>query len=131
MEAFLAAYPELSDDAAKHAARNMAQVISGTIDIGRKAGAGGEVTHMDVANALVYWCVTGASPEARLEAPEGGEGSAGTGSIDREELAARAADFMLALDVLSVEPELLAAFIHGTSALGTSRWERDRGKIHY
>ena len=117
VEAFLEAYPELSEEAAKHAAGNLAQVISGTIDIGRKADGGVEVMHMDLANALVFWCATGA-------------GGAGTGCESRE-MAARAADLMLALDVLSEEPELLAAFIRGTSTLGTSGWERDRGKIRY
>jgi hypothetical protein len=131
VEAFLTAYPELSEEAARHAARNLAQVISGTIDIGRKAGGSEEVTHMDLANTLVYWCATGGSPEG--EAPEHGRGAEGTATWgeSRGGLAARAADLMLALEVLSEEPELLAAFIRGTSALGTSGWERDRGKIRY
>lgn len=131
LEAFLDAYPELSEEAARHAARNLAQVISGTIDIGRKTGGSGEVSHMDLANALVYWCGTGGSLEGYKRASGGGAEEAGTECEGAEGLAARAADLILALDVLSEEPELLAAFIRGTNTLGTSGWERDRGKIRY
>ena len=54
-QAFEKAYPDITVDDARHMARNLTQVITGTIDIGERVGASGDVSHMDVANAFVYW----------------------------------------------------------------------------
>ena len=138
-EAFVDAYPEVPDEEARHMARNLAQVIIGTIDIGDKRGADREVSHMDVANAFVYWCMASTYLE------DLGEGRRNPALADPaspvlgdkemralvNEFVARAADLLIGLRILSEHPEMYEAFIRGSVALGASTLERDRGKLAY
>jgi hypothetical protein len=135
-EAFIKAYPEVPPNEARHMARNLTQVIIGVVDIGEKVGAAGDITHMDLANTLVYWCIV----NTHLEIRDGKRNTAGSSSVslsDQEtqrllsELVARAADMLIGLEVLSKTPEHYNAFIIGSVALGASNWERDRGKLGY
>jgi hypothetical protein len=124
-EAFRQAYPDVRGDKLEHMARNFTQVINGVIEIGNRAGAEGEPTHMEVANGLVYWCVANA-----LE-----EGAAGRGSAPLDaarldvvvrEIVIRVADWLLGLDVLRDCPPLFRAFVKGAVAAGASDWETSR-----
>ncbi len=137
LEAFVDAYPDMPASDARHAARNLTQVLAGVIDIGEKAGGEGDMTHMDAANAFAYWCVTG----TYLEEIHNGRRDSGLADpssphlTDEEmrkltgQFAMRAADMMLCFEVLSGYPEMRKAFITGTIALGISDWERNRGKL--
>ncbi len=128
-DAFLEAYPGLPPAKARHMARNLTQVITGVIDIGMKSFNERGISHMDTANALVYWCTTNSSLEEAVSAGLRGEAAEAWMGRITGELAARAADLLICLEVLRRHPALHDAFIRGTIALGTSGWERDRGKL--
>jgi hypothetical protein len=125
-DAFLRAYPDMPEERARHLARNLTQVIAGVIDIGARVSGTVELTHMDTANALVYWCTTG----GYLEEVAAGrlEGAVEPERLTRE-LSARVADLLICIEVLSGHPSTYEAFIRGSIALGTSGWERERGKL--
>jgi hypothetical protein len=128
-DAFRKAYPELPPDRARHIARNLTQVIMGVIDIGTRAPGVGGITHMDTANALVYWCTANSRLEEVFSAkPDRAPADVQISSINAE-LAARVADLLICLEVLQQHPAMYDAFIRGTIALGSSGWERDRGKL--
>ena len=136
VESFREAYPELAPEEAEHAANNMAQIVSGVISIGEKTDPEWDIKHVDVANALVYWCVSGTPLEKLLKIETGNEDNSAAFDLEsateaRGILVARAADFLLALGVLSEEPDLFSAFIKGSVSLGTSDWQADRGKLRY
>jgi len=143
-DAFLKAYPDLSADRAVHMARNLAQVITGVIDIGEKLDNGFDITHMDVANTFVYWCVANTyledihaekeSPPSGEEADDGNKHPRPTGQEMRKLLngfVARAADMLLGMEVLAKNQELYKAFVRGSVGLFASSWERDREKLEY
>ena len=143
-EAFIKAYPDLSADRAAHMARNLAQVITGVIDIGEKLDNGSDITHMDIANTFVYWCVANTyledihadkeSHPAREEADDGIKHPRPTGQEMRKLLngfVARAADMLIGMEVLARDQELYDAFIRGSVGLFASSWERDRDKLKY
>lgn len=143
-EAFIKAYPDLSAERASHMARNLAQVITGVIDIGEKLDNGSDITHMDVANTFVYWCVANtyleeihAEKESRPAGEEEDDGNKQprpTGPEMRKLLdgfVARAADMLLGMEVLARNQELYEAFVRGSVGLFASSWERDREKLEY
>lgn len=138
-QAFEKAYPDIPVDDARHMARNLTQVITGTIDIGEKVGASGDVSHMDVANAFVYWSMCNTYLEdihkgkrnAELTDVESPSLSDGEMYALTDEFVARTADLLLGLEVLAEYPEMYRAFIRGSVALGASHWERSRGKLAY
>lgn len=143
VEAFLQAYPDIPEDEAKHSARNMAQVISGVVDIGDRTAAD-VVSHMDAANAFVYWCVANTELETFFKGTNngssGGNGSAADDRLmhDREEMeelldgfVARAADMLIGLRVLSENPDLYQAFIRGSAVIGAYHREKNRAEIRY
>lgn len=136
-EAFVDAYPDVPRDEVVHMARNLAQVITGTIDIGDKVGAAGDVSHMDVANAFVYWCtfntyledVRKGNRNPALTDTSSPRLSEGEMKLLTGEFVARAADLLLGLEVLQRNPEMFKAFIRGSLALGASQGERHRGNL--
>ncbi|MDD5748803.1 MAG: hypothetical protein PHP64_07155 [Actinomycetota bacterium] len=137
--AFRRAYPDIEEREIIHMSRNFTQVVQGIIEIGERVGAGGsEVTQMDIANGLVYWCVANTSLEDIFtkRGPVEIEGS--LTAIDQEtlkkilsECVARVADWLIGLEVLRKKPELYEKFIRGAVTLGASDWERNRGKLKY
>lgn len=135
-KAFSDAYPELPAEKARHMARNLAQVVAGVIDIGMRIEDAG-ITHMDVANTVIYWCVTNSYLEdiasGRREPGPTGAGAEGLSEEEMSrlmrEFAARAADILVCLEVLSRHPDLYRAFIRGSLSIGASSWEGDRGKL--
>lgn len=138
-EAFQEAYPEVPADHIKHMSRNFTQVIRGILEIGKRIGGEGGITHMDLANSFVYWCVA----NTYLEDLSHGEWNPiledpGIARISEEEMeklrgefVARAADWMLGMEILRQDEELYRTFIKGAIALGASDWETNRGKLHY
>lgn len=137
LEAFAEAYPEVEADELGHMARNFIQVMQGIIDFGERLGLEGEVSHMDVANGLVYWCFANTSLEDIHSGRTAGGLTAGPRITEEEmrtlisECQARAADWLIGLDVLRGETELYRKFVKGAVALGAVGWERDRGKLKY
>lgn len=135
--AFVDAYPDMPANEARHVARNLAQVLTGVIDIGEKLDGEGEMTHMDMANVFVYWCVTSTYLEDIHEGRRDSElADPSSPRLTDEEMrkltgqfAARAADMMICFEVLTGYPEMRKAFVRGTIALGASDWERNRGKM--
>jgi len=143
VEAFLQAYPDIPSCDAKHSARNLAQVISGVVDIGDRTEAE-ETTHMDAANAFVYWCVANTELEPFFKGTNNGSESARGSLVDSplvydrqamEELldgfVARAADMMIGLQVLSENPDLFRSFVRGSAVIGAYHREKNRAKIEY
>lgn len=143
-EAFARAYPDMSAERAAHMARNLAQVITGVIDIGEKLDNGSEITHMDIANTFVYWCVANTylediheSSESQPARGEGENGSKHPRPDDQEMrkllngFVARAADMFIGMEVLARNQELYDAFVRGSVGLFASSWERDRDKLEY
>ncbi|MFH1833539.1 MAG: hypothetical protein ABH877_00825 [bacterium] len=138
LQAFEEAYPEVEKGERSHMARNFIQVMQGIIDFGERLGLEGEVTHMDIANGLVYWCFANTSLEDISSGKDSGGGPAtGAHITEREmqelisECQARVADWLIGLEVLRDEPELYRKFVKGAVALGAVGWERDRGKLKY
>ncbi len=142
IEAFVGAYPDMHEDDARHSARNLAQVLSGVVDIGEKAAAADEITHMDVANAFVYWCVANTELEAFFKRTNNGSASAreavakdrptqGPEDMEKllDEFVARAADLLIGLQVLSESSELYQDFVRGSAVIGAYKREKNRGKI--
>lgn len=143
VEAFLQAYPDIPEDEAKHSARNLAQVISGVVDIGDRTAAD-EITHMDAANAFVYWCVANTELETFFKGTnngsDGARGSVANGQLmhdweEMEELldgfVARAADMLIGMQVLSENLDLYRAFIRGSAVIGAYHREKNRAEIRY
>lgn len=138
-DAFYEAYPDVPDNAVEHMARNFIQVINGIMDVGEKVQGDEELYHMDIANSLVYWCVTNTSLEDFVDSGKdevGGEEAKGKLSKEDadqlvKEFAARTSDWLIGLSVLQGEPELFKRFIKGALAFGADGWERNRGKLGY
>ena len=139
LEAFEKAYPDVERDKIAHISRNFTQVIQGILDISKRLHLDdSEVSHMDVANGMVYWCVASTSLEDVLSGKEGdiGEGEnipLGEETIKRimSECSARIADWILGLEVLKKRPELFRRFVRAAVMLGAADWETNRGKLHY
>lgn len=124
-QAYSEAYPELDAGDARHRARNLAQVITGVVAISERLGEPGGITQAELAGALIYWCVS----NSYLEDLAAGGRDPALGGLDvpgvtvpeleriRSDLAAAAADILLAIDVLRRDPGMLAAFVKGTLAL--------------
>jgi hypothetical protein len=143
IEAFMEAYPDMPEDEARHSARNLVQVISGVIDIGEKAAEDVEITHMDVANAFVYWCVANTELEKFFKGSNNGsDNGGGTAVAESEEVigpenmvklidefVVRTADMLIGLQVLSTSSELYRDFIRGSAVIGAYRREKCRAKI--
>jgi len=137
--AFQEAYPDVPLDELKHMARNFTQVVNGIVDIGRKVGSEAKHSHMDVANSLIYWCVSSTRLEdlcsgewdPALEDPGIARISPREKSMLMGEFVARVADWLLGMEVLREFPELYNTFINGAIALGTEGWEKNRGKLDY
>ena len=142
IEAFMEAYPDMPETDAKHSARNLAQVISGVIDIGERAAVADEITHMDVANAFVYWCVANTELEAFFKGANhdsaGARGAEikGRPAQDQEdmeklldEFVAMAADMLIGLQVLSESTDLYRAFVRGSAVIGAYNREKNREKL--
>jgi hypothetical protein len=135
--AFRRAYPEVSAGSVEHMARNFTQVVSGVIDIGRRARdvAEAEVSHMDLANCLVYWCIANSHLEdffPREGEPEAaGQISASEARLLLEEFSARIADWLVGIEALKDHPGLIESFVKGTRVMGTEDWERDRGRLSF
>lgn len=139
ISAFRKAYPDVSADDCKHMARNFTQVVNGIIAIGGKMGGEEEYTHMDVANSLVYWCIDNTRFDelcagrwdSALEDPGIARISPDEKSMLMEEFVARAADWILGMEILREFPRTYGTFIRGAVALGADGWERNRGKLKY
>lgn len=139
-ELFSSAYPDLDSKTAMHKARNITQVITGTIELGaRTAGTDTPIRHMDVANVLAYW-VIGNTYLDNLHTgdrnPELGDVNSPTVSDGEmaelyKEFSARIADFLLGLRLLEQYSKTFEAFVRGSMAIGTGEWPRDRGALDY
>jgi hypothetical protein len=143
-KAFIEAYPDLPPDKATHMARNLAQVIIGVIEIGEKVGNGSDITHMDVANTFVYWCVantyledlySGKEHDPPREEKKCGSDHERPSDQEMKKLlsgfVARAADLFIGMEVLAKNQVLYESFIKGSVGLFASSWERDREKLEY
>lgn len=136
--AFADAYPGVDIDKCEHMARNFAQVIGGVIDVGRRLGAdgqAGELTHMDQANCMVYWCILNTHLEDYFESDGNARDitpiSEESASRLTREFSARVSDWLAGIEALKQEPVLYEAFIRGSIFMGTSDWERDRGRLKF
>jgi hypothetical protein len=134
--AFARAYPDVPPESVEHMARNFAQVIGGVVDIGRRAeGSTDDVSHMDIANSMVFWCVANTHLEDFFESEDEETGPACIPGADVEnllrEFAARTGDWLAGMEALKDEPELLRSFVKGSMTMGTAQWERDRGRLKF
>ncbi|MHB8895237.1 MAG: hypothetical protein ACYC99_08710 [Candidatus Geothermincolia bacterium] len=138
--AFEKAYPDVSHSRIEHMARNFVQVVGGVIDIGSRVptNADGTLTHMDVANSMVFWCIANTRLEEFCEngVKRGEEGRrpvipAEDADLLRREFAARIADWLAGMEALKADPETYASFIRGTLAIGTRDWETNRGELGF
>ncbi|MBN2167988.1 MAG: hypothetical protein JW738_01990 [Actinobacteria bacterium] len=138
-DAFYEAYPDVPDKNVEHMVRNFIQVVNGIMEVGDKVQGDEELVHMDVANSLVYWCVTNTSLEEFIESGSG-EGDRGEPRtcLNKEEtehlvkeFAARTADWLIGLEVLREDPVLFKRFVKGALAFGAAGWERNRGLLGY
>lgn len=128
--AFRRAYPDVPADRLEHMSRNFTQVVNGIIEIGNRTGDGGEPTHMDVTNGMVYWCMANTVLEDLSAAlPRAGGLQATELDAVMREIVARVGDWMLGLEVLRDYPELFGAFVKGAVAAGASDWETSRGGL--
>lgn len=136
---FRSAYPDVPDERLEHMARNFTQVLNGIIDIGEKLAETTEYSHMDVANGLVYSCIANTYLEElhegewdpRLDDPSTSRISDGEMKRLLGECAARVADWMLGMEILRDDPELLAKFVVGAVVLGAKDFDRNRGNLSY
>lgn len=133
LPAFLRAYPELAPDSLQHTVRNFIQVLSGIIDFADRKGLScdGEVTQLELANCLVFWCIANSHLEDYFENGH----SARSGPIPEGEVAAlmkefttRAADWLVGMEALKTDPRLFCAFVKGSADLGAD-WVADRGEL--
>ena len=131
MRAFSDAYPDVPEDKVQHMARNFIQVIRGVIEIGRRLSDDGGITHMDIANGLVYSCVVNTRLEEFLDGGLTPEVSRGDRTRIISEVVARVADWLIGLEVLKDTPELFADFVKGAVMLGAEGWEKNRGRLEY
>lgn len=137
MKAFREAYPDVSNDDIEHMARNFIQVVNGILSVGEKAEGGGKPCHMDLANSMIYWCVANTSLEDYLEGDtDAVSADPSIARLTREEMdlllhefVARAADWLIGLEVLREDPELFNTFIKGALAFGAEDWEKNRGDL--
>jgi hypothetical protein len=142
IKAFTEAYPDMPEDDARHSARNLAQVISGVIDIGQRTAPDYEVTHMDVANAFIYWLVANTDLEGFFKGSNNGSDNGRKAAADSQpihdqeemeklfdEVVARAADMLIGMEVLSENSGLYQDFVRGSAAIGAYQREKSRAKI--
>lgn len=128
------AYPELDPAEARHRARNLTQVLAGVIDLSERLGQPGEITQVELAETLVYWCISNTYLEDLREGKRDplicDPSSPGITQAEIDllvrQLAATAADMLLAIDVLREDERLLAAFVKGTVAMEGHGLEADR-----
>ncbi|MBN1289186.1 MAG: hypothetical protein JXA49_06080 [Actinobacteria bacterium] len=138
-DAFYEAYPDVQDKNIEHMVRNFIQVVNGIMDVGEKVQDNGEIVHMDVANSLVYWCVTNTSLEEFIESGSSknyrDEQRTHLNKEETEhlikEFVARTADWLIGLEVLKEDPVLFKRFVKGALAFGADGWERNRGMLGY
>jgi hypothetical protein len=140
VSAFLSAYPAIAEDRLVHMARNFTQVLNGVISIGEMAGGPDDIDHMDVANGMVFSCVSSTYLEELqdgewnpiLEDPSLSRISEEEMQKLKNEIVARVADWLIGLEVLrNADPGLYRDFVRGAVALGATDWETDRGKLSY
>ena len=141
VNAFREAYPGIEEGKLVHMARNFTQVLNGIVSIGEMAGDGAaEPSHMDVANGLVFSCVSSTYLEElqqgewnpALEDPSIARISEAEMQRLQNEIVARVADWLIGLEVLrEADPETYRRFIMGAVALGATEWKRNRGELSY
>jgi hypothetical protein len=138
--AFSSAYPEVDDSRIEHMARNFVQVVGGVIDIGRRVPTDPEVslTHMDIANCMVFWCIANTRFEEFCEGDGFRNGNNGgpvipesDAALLRREFAARVADWLAGVEALKSDADLYDSFIRGTIAMGISDWENRRDELGF
>ena len=140
ISAFSRAYPDVPTERIQHMARNFVQVVSGMIDIGRRVGreGNGHLSHMDIANSMVFWCISNTRLEDFCEGSGRTRRADSTPVISEEEarllqreFSARVADWLVGVEALKGETDLYESFIRGSLALGVSDWENNRAELGY
>lgn len=139
VRAFNKAYPDVEESRIEHMARNFVQVVGGVIDIGERMPCGevDQISHMDIANSMVFWCIMNTRLEEFIESDGGKCDSASPlipaadAELLRKEFAARIADWLAGIEALKSDPVMYEAFIRGTLAMGTAHWQRDRDDLGF